>query len=101
MEERNKILLLECITFVVHGGFQRKGVQSKLLALYESPFIVFSMKHLALRALAKTTHFPPGIQWLLGIHPEVSPAEEEESGYQRLVKSLLTPKVNLGENHIK
>ncbi|GFR93836.1 virilizer-like protein [Elysia marginata] len=70
-----------------------KGIQSKLLNLYESPYIVFSMKHLALRALAKTTHFSVGVKWLLGIHSEVSVEEKEESGYQRLVKSLLTPKI--------
>uniref|UniRef100_A0A0B7AVR5 Virilizer N-terminal domain-containing protein n=1 Tax=Arion vulgaris TaxID=1028688 RepID=A0A0B7AVR5_9EUPU len=71
----------------------RKGIQSKLLDLFESNFIVFSVKHLALRSLARTTHFPAGIQWFLGIHPEVVGKSKGESGYQRLVRSLLQPKI--------
>ncbi|BFZ19611.1 hypothetical protein BsWGS_22649 [Bradybaena similaris] len=71
----------------------RKGIQSKLLNLVESQFIVFSVKHLALRSLAGTTHFPAGMLWLLGIHPEAPVQDKDQSGYQRLIRSLLQPKI--------
>ncbi|XP_005092655.1 protein virilizer homolog [Aplysia californica] len=77
-------------------GLLRRGVQARLLSLLESQFIMFSFKHQALRALSRTTHFPAGILWFVGRHSEQSPPGEgqEDTGYQRLVKSLLKPMIS-------
>ncbi|KAK6982141.1 protein virilizer [Biomphalaria glabrata] len=71
----------------------QRGIQLKLVSLIESEYIVFSIKHLALRSLSKTTHFAVGTQWFLGVHPDYTKGDNEETGYQRLVRNLLLEKI--------
>lgn len=83
---------------------QVSGVQDKLLDLFVSPAMSFSLKLQIIQSLDQTTRLVAGMQWFLGQHKlqtgatsEVKVESTTDSGkdtcYQRVLNIMMTKQV--------
>ncbi|ESP02223.1 hypothetical protein LOTGIDRAFT_176425, partial [Lottia gigantea] len=64
-----------------------KDIQHKLINLFVSPYMAFSVKLLIVQALDKTVRFIDGLNWFLGTHTNQIP--NKQTCYQRVLEIMM------------